>query len=122
MAYITERLEKEIKKSTLAPADGALLQKRLEQEKRKLQNLLRALEGGATAPAVVLKAIAEKETAIAELEVQMRAVAEPRPTPKLSDTEGWVRQQLEDLAGLLQDLGARRLPADCLNATFGDGS
>jgi site-specific DNA recombinase len=103
LAYITERLEKEIKKSTTAPADGAVLQRRLEHEKRKLQNLLRALEDGATAPATVLKAIAEKEKAIAELEVQVRAVGAPRTTPKIADAEGWVRTQLADLAGLLHD-------------------
>ena len=101
--WVSAALEKEIKKSTLAPADGAVLQKRLEQEKRKVQNLLRALEDGATAPAVVLKAIAEKENAIADLEVQVRAVGAPRATPKIADAEGWVRTQLEDLAGLLHD-------------------
>jgi len=103
LAYITERLEKEIKKSTSTPADGAVVQKRLEQEKRKLQNLLRALEGGASAPETVVKAIGEKEKVIAELEMQVRSVAEPRPAPKLTDTEGWVRTQLEDLAGLLHE-------------------
>lgn len=73
----------------------------------KLPGMARTFEEGATAPATVLKAIGEKEKTIAELEVQVRSASEPRPTPKLTDTEGWVRTQLEDLAGLLhQDVAA----------------
>jgi len=40
----------------------------LEQEKRKLQHLVSALEGGASAPPAVLKAVSDREKAIAQLE------------------------------------------------------
>ena len=47
--------------------------KRLEQEKRKLQNLISALEGGSSTPAAVLSAIAEREKVIEALEARVRS-------------------------------------------------
>jgi hypothetical protein len=79
----------------------------LEQEKRKLQNLVSALDGGASAPAAILKAISDREKVVAQLECQIRSAAEPRPAANFEITNDWVRQQLGDLAGLLRSDVAR---------------
>ena len=101
--YITAAVQKEVKKaSAAAPKDVGALRKQLEQEKRKLQNLVSALEGGASAPATIVKAISDREEAIAHLEGQIRSEAEPRPAPKFEVTSDWVREQLTDLASLLR--------------------
>lgn len=64
--YITAAVQREVKKaSTAAPKDVGALRKQLDQEKRKLQNLVSALEDGASAPAAILKAISDREKAIA---------------------------------------------------------
>ena len=46
-----------------------------------LQHLVSALEGGASAPAAILKAVSDREKAIAQLEGQIRCAAKPRATP-----------------------------------------
>jgi DNA invertase Pin-like site-specific DNA recombinase len=84
------------------PNDVGALRKQLEQEKRKLQNLVSALEGGSSAPAALVKAVSEREKAIAQLESQIRSAATPAPVRKLDDASEWVRKQLGDLAGLLR--------------------
>ena len=58
--------------------DSAHTRKLLDQERRKLQNLVTALEGGSAAPASVLKAIAAREKTIADLERELEA-ATSRP-------------------------------------------
>jgi len=78
LAYVTKAVERERKKAQrVQPKDGAATMKRLEQEKRKLQNLVSALEGGSASPATVLKAIAEREKVIGELEAQVQSSAAP---------------------------------------------
>jgi site-specific DNA recombinase len=106
--YITSAVEKELRKaSATSPKDVGALRKQLDQEKRKLQNLVSALEGGASAPAPILKAISDREKGVAQLEGQIRSASEPKPTPKFEVTSDWVRQQLGDLAGLLRSDVAR---------------
>ena len=106
--YITSAIEKELRKaSATAPKDVGALRKQLDQEKRKLQNLVSALEGGASAPAAILKAVADREKAIANLEDQIRSAAAATPAPKFEVTSDWVGQQLGDLAGLLRSDVAR---------------
>ena len=52
LAYITQAVEREMKKSLqTTPTPAGEIRKRLEQERRKLQNLVTALEGGSDAPA-----------------------------------------------------------------------
>ena len=82
MGYITKAVEKEVKKAS-APArkDSGALRKQLEQEKRKLQHLVSALEGGASAPAAILRAVSDREKAVAQLEGQIRCAPKPRATP-----------------------------------------
>jgi DNA invertase Pin-like site-specific DNA recombinase len=106
--YIVSAVQKEVKKASAArPNDVGALRKQLEQEKRKLQNLVTALEGGASAPSAVLKAVSEREKAIAQLEGQIRSAAEPKPLAKVAVTSDWVQEQLGDLAGLLRSDVAR---------------
>jgi hypothetical protein len=81
--------------------------KRLEQEKRKLQNLVSALEGGSSSPAAVLKAIAERKKAIGELESEVRSLGAPTRPRTVDVSPDWVKQQLSGLAGLLKDDVAR---------------
>jgi site-specific DNA recombinase len=101
--YITKAVEREAKKALAGtPNDVGALRKQLEQEKRKLQNLVSALEGGSSAPAALVKAVSEREMAIAQLESQIRSAATPAPVRKLDDASEWVRKQLGDLAGLLR--------------------
>jgi len=59
-----------------------------------------ALEGGASAPVAILRAISDREKAIAQLEGQICSASEPKPAPKFDVTSGWVRQQHGDIAGL----------------------
>jgi hypothetical protein len=67
LAYITQRLEKELKwGQTTSPGGGEALRKQLEHENRKLQNLVNALADGASSPATVLKTVSEKERLIAK--------------------------------------------------------
>jgi site-specific DNA recombinase len=101
--YITNAVEREAKKALTTRKDGAATMKRLEQEQRKLQNLVSALESGSSTPAAVLKAIAEREKAVGELEAQVRAADEVRAPRKLDVSSDWVRQQLSELAGLLKE-------------------
>jgi site-specific DNA recombinase len=103
LAYATKALERELKKASSAgttrPED---LKKRLDQEQRKLRNLLSALEGGASAPATILKAMAEREASIAQLERELRAPPAERPPGPLQDVHRWVERQLADLTVLLK--------------------
>jgi hypothetical protein len=103
LAYILKAVEREAKKAAAATPSRAAAVKRLEQERRKLQNLVSALEGGSPGPAAVLKAIAEREKAIGELEAQVRAVADAPTRRNLSVSSDWVKHQLSDLAGLLKE-------------------
>jgi hypothetical protein len=103
LAYITKAVEREVKKAESArPKDGAATMKRLEQERRKLQNLVAALEGGSSSPVAVLKAvlkaIAERETVIAELESQILSAPAPKAVANVEVTPAWVGTQLADLA------------------------
>jgi hypothetical protein len=49
-------VEREAHKALVAPKDGArAIQRQLDQERRKLQNLIAAIEGGSAAPSSLLK-------------------------------------------------------------------
>jgi DNA invertase Pin-like site-specific DNA recombinase len=103
LAYVTKAVEKEVKKAlTATPKGGAALIGRLEQEKRKLQNLISALEGGASSPAAVLRAIGEREKVIGELEAQIRSSGSPNRPRTVDVSSDSVKRHLSDLAGLLK--------------------
>jgi DNA repair exonuclease SbcCD ATPase subunit len=93
----------EAKRTLAASQNFTATRKTLDQENRKLQNLLTALEGGATAPASVLKAIAEREKTIAQLEGQLQAAADRPKRIDVADLSTWVERQLADLHSLLKE-------------------
>ena len=101
--YIAKAVEREVKKalsgSAKRPDDT---RKRLEQERRKLQNLVEALEGGSSTPAAILKAVTEREKTIAQLEAELRQATVPRPQRELGDVPAFVKRQLADLTALLK--------------------
>ena len=103
LAHITKLLEKEIQRALAAPKAVANdHQRQLEQERKKLQNLIAAIEGGASVPSTLLKAIADREATIKRLEMEQRKREEKPSGKKLPDLPSWVGEQLKDLAGLLK--------------------
>jgi hypothetical protein len=105
VAYIARAVEREAKKKALTKGtkDSTATRALLDQENRKLQNLVAALEGGAASPSSVLKAIADRENSIAQLERELGA-ATTRPTNvDVGDLTEWVQAQLADLASLLKE-------------------
>ena len=71
------------KAHSATPKAGVATMKRLEQETRKLQNLISALEGGSSSPSAIVNAIADREKVIGGLEAQLRTSVEPVPPGKL---------------------------------------
>ena len=103
LAHITKSLEKEIQRALAAPKAGANdNQRQLEQERKKLQNLIAAIEGGASVPSTLLKAVADREATIKRLEAELRKEEEKPAGKPLPDLPSWVGEQLKDLAGLLK--------------------
>jgi hypothetical protein len=104
IAYIAKAVEREVRKAMAAGSkDSSATRKLLDQERRKLQNLVTALEGGSAAPASVLKAITDREKTIGQLERELEA-STSRPTKvAFGDLTPWVAEQLGDLAGLLKE-------------------
>ena len=103
LAHITKSLEKEVQRALAAPKAGANdNQRQLEQERKKLQNLIAAIEGGASVPSALLKAVADRETTIKRLEAELRKEEEKPSGKKLPHVPSWVHEQLKDLAGLLK--------------------
>ena len=86
VAYIAQAVEERARTVLAAGSkDSTATRTLLDQEKRKLQNLVAALEGGAAAPLSVLKAIADRERTISQLERELD-VSTSRPTRSMSAT------------------------------------
>jgi site-specific DNA recombinase len=106
--YIVKSVEREIRKALTEPKTGKnSTQRQLDAERRKLQNLIGAIEGGSDAPAALLKAVAEREATIKRLEAELRKRDERAPVTTLPDIPAWVQEQLQDLVGLLKTDPAR---------------
>jgi hypothetical protein len=103
VAYISKAVEREAKKALSAARDSSATRKLLDQEKRKLQNLLAALEDGSPTPSSVLKAIADREKTIAHLERDLETPAREPTEIDPGDLRLWVERQLTDLASLLRE-------------------
>jgi site-specific DNA recombinase len=108
LKYLTEKVEKEVRRAlTARPNEQATIERQLQDEKRKLQNLVAAIEGGSSAPAALMKAVAEREANIKRLERELKR-AEPKPADtKLPELPSWVEQQLQSLTELLKSDPAR---------------
>ena len=77
----------------------------LREARRRLQNLVEAVEGGAGAPSL-LEAMHRREEEVQRLRGELNALSEPLEQ-KLAVMPTWVRQQLEDTAGLLSETPER---------------
>ena len=77
----------------------------LREARRRLQNLVEAVEGGAGAPSL-LEAMHRREEEVRRLRGELDALSEPLEQ-KLAVMPTWVRQQLEDTAGLLSETPER---------------
>ena len=108
LAYISSSVQREVQKALAAPNDVTRdIERQVEQERRKLQNLISAIEGGSAAPSSLLKAVADREATIKRLEAELRKSEEKPSGKKLPDIPAWVREQLQDLVGLLKTDPAR---------------
>jgi DNA invertase Pin-like site-specific DNA recombinase len=106
-AYITTAVEKEVRKAVTQPKDESRsTQRLLEQERKKLQNLIAAIEGGSSTPEALLKAVREREAAIKRLEAQLKRDT-PKPPSELPELSPWIGEQLQNLTGLLKSDPAR---------------
>ena len=103
LAHITKSVETAVKKALSAPRDaGNDTQRQLEQERKKLQNLVAAIEGGANAPSTLLKAMADREATIKRLEDELRKRSEKPSSKELPELSSWVHEQLKEMTGLLK--------------------
>jgi septal ring factor EnvC (AmiA/AmiB activator) len=101
---VTTALERELKRAASEqPMAAAQLDRRLAEERRKLQNLVSAIEGGSHAPASLLAAISSREAAIKRLENELRQSAQKPPKRAVPNLSNWVSEQLQDLTALLKD-------------------
>jgi hypothetical protein len=106
VAYVTARLTEAL--HTLAdqrPQQRALLERSRATVAHKLQHLIAAVEADAGAP-TVFQAIRDRESELRSLERELAATREPI-AERLTVIPTWVRQQLEDVAGLLRETPAR---------------
>jgi DNA repair exonuclease SbcCD ATPase subunit len=101
--YVVKSVEKEVRKAlAAAKTDKPSTQRQLDEERRKLQNLIAAIEGGSDAPAALLKAMKEREAAIKRLESQLKRELPKPVATKAPDLAPWVREQLQNLTALLK--------------------
>jgi hypothetical protein len=75
------------------------IEKAITDADRRLRHLIDVIEAGSTAPAI-LQAVSGREADIARLRAELNALDELLDD-KLAVIPSWVRQQLEDTAGLL---------------------
>jgi hypothetical protein len=103
LKYITANVGKEARRAlTERPKKEVTVERQLQEERRKLQNLIAAIEGGSRAPTALMKAVAEREATIKRLERELKR-AEPKPADKpLPELPSWVEQQLQSLTALLK--------------------
>jgi len=101
--YIVERVEMEIAKQRNGqPLREAELSKELKDQRKKVQNLVAAIEGGAHAPSL-MGALREREAAVARIEAALaKAEQVPRKTAEAApDLPRWIEEQLRSLHALL---------------------
>jgi hypothetical protein len=87
------------------PALRVAAEDALREARRRLQNLVNAIEAG-SGTSSLFEAVRQREAEIASLQAQLSSLAEPLEQ-KLAVMPVWVRQQLEDTVGLLSDTPER---------------
>lgn len=105
--YIINAVEVRAREAQDKPQNRARLEKELGQERRKLQNLVRALESGQPAESIVA-AISKREDNVKRLEREL-AAASVKSQPIALD-QAWLRQQLSDVSTLLKGSAERTRP------------
>jgi DNA invertase Pin-like site-specific DNA recombinase len=95
-AAVTAAVRQQLSKK---PARRQELEEQRSEARRKLENLIAALEENG--PSVALReAVRTREAAIARIEDQLATLERPAATT-LAVMPGWIREQLKDLAGML---------------------
>jgi hypothetical protein len=105
--YIVRESIRKAQQADDKPGKRDRLAKQLEQERKKLQNLVRALEDGQPST-TVLTAIRTREESIRKLETDLAAFRPARPAKPIAPDA--IRQELTDLAGLLRGSAERARP------------
>lgn len=104
--YVSNALAAELNQAIdRRPALRSRAEDALRDAQRRLENLVEAIEGGAGATSL-LEAMRRREADIARLQGELEALSEPLEQ-KLAVMPSWVRQQLEDTAGLLSEVPER---------------
>jgi len=104
--YVTDALAAELNKIIdERPKIRARAEQALKEARRRLANLVAAVEDGSSTPALV-EAIRAREGDVRRLEGELSGLADPVER-KLAVIPTWVRQQLEDVAGLLSETPER---------------
>jgi DNA invertase Pin-like site-specific DNA recombinase len=103
---IAEKVAAEVSRAVSGrPTKRAGLKQALADAQRKLAHLIVAVEDGATGPAIH-KAIQDREREVAQLRDELASLNEPARR-RSAVTPDWIRQQLENVVGLLQETPER---------------
>lgn len=106
VSYIAERLAAALNDmADQRPLRRAELQRSREEVAQKLRNLTKAVEDG-LGTASIFEALKHREAELRAVDEHLSAPKEPL-TERLAVIPTWVRQQLEDAAGLLRDVPER---------------
>ena len=116
-AYLVKAVEKALRDRASNAEGVARLTKQLEQERRKLDNLVAAVEAGSDAPAAVLRAITTRETTISELEDRISSATAAKPQP-IRDLPVEISRQLADVAKVLKGDDPARVKAALCDLNF----
>jgi hypothetical protein len=106
-AYIMKAVGERARQAQEKPQNRAKLEKELSQERRKLQNLIRALESGQPAESI-LAAISRREDNVKRIERELAALSVK--SEPVSVDSAWVQKQLSDLSTLLKGSAERTRP------------
>jgi hypothetical protein len=102
--YIVQELRRRVDETRSRSQELQKTTKELDAERRKLQNLISALEDGRSS-STILEAIRKREANIQRLQADLTAVGrERRP---ISVTKEWITSQLSDLSSLLTESGEK---------------
>jgi hypothetical protein len=104
MDYIAQELRRRVDEAHSRPQERQRLTKELDAERRKLQNLVAALEDGRSS-ATILEAVRKREANIQRLQQDLTALGRERRAIPI--TPEWIRTQLKDLSSLLTESGER---------------
>ena len=102
--YVTREVGKALTKElNRRPERESAIREQLQHERKKLKNLVSAIEGGAHAPSLVA-ALREREATVERLQRDLASLEETgNLETRIEVLPSWVKRQLEDLASLLKE-------------------